>query len=886
MKTPRLKMLSISLLLCLCMALCLIPATHAHAAGPVSEPVKTSNEGDYEYTYQRWANPIRSYLVPNADGTFTRVECANAQVIVETYNSDLQFVSGFTMDMELPLFGGFYSGTNQNFLVFGQNNIEESNETEVIRVVSYTKDWQRINDARLYGANTSYPFKAGSLRFAEYNGYLYIRTAHEMYTSDDDLRHQANMMLNIRISDMAITDSFYAVANITMGYASHSFNQFIAIDGTDIICVDHGDAHPRSVVLVRYLTPAGQDKFSTPQLESIGNGYYQYVYSKNVDVLPIAGATGSNDTGVSLGGFEVSDNYYLIAGNTVLHDETYNPNNQRNIFVSATSKTDFTAAGNTINYLTSYTQGDGVTLSNPHFAKVSDNRFIVIWTETTSEAETMRYAFVDGSGKLIGTIYSGAGLLSDCKPVVSGGKVIWYVTNASGPAFFTIDLNDPDTVTHDHLYSYSYKSTPTYYQDGALISTCSICGETGPNVVIPSFRVLDDYEFYAAYYEPTCTAEGAYIYRWKDADFYGVVDYIYNVPIPATGHNYVDGTCSTCGEADPDYSEPVTGSITLTGVTLSLEDEVLYNLYFTTSDMTVSAENMGLLVWDSEPTNATINGGATVIPGATASGSTYMVQTEGIPGKNLGDNLYLVAYAQLDNGSYVYSKVLPYSAKSYCMSRLDKSSDAKLKALCVALLNYGAAAQEYFAATSNYTYSTLMNADLTAEQQALVQAYNSSMMAPRGTVTAAKAGVFGTTNNGYSMRSASMSADGIFSINYYFTTANATSNVTMYYWNEADFNAVSELTVDNATGSKEMTPTGTANQFWADIDGIAAKDLDKTIYACGVYTVDGTTYSTGVIPYSLGHYCSNKAEKGGDEIKLMAAATAVYSYYAKLYFNK
>ena len=74
MKTHRLKMLSISLLLCLCMALCLIPATHAHAAGPVSEPVKTSNEGDYEYTYRRWAKPIRSYLVPNADGTFTRVE--------------------------------------------------------------------------------------------------------------------------------------------------------------------------------------------------------------------------------------------------------------------------------------------------------------------------------------------------------------------------------------------------------------------------------------------------------------------------------------------------------------------------------------------------------------------------------------------------------------------------------------------------------------------------------------------------------------------------------------------------------------------------------------------------------------------------------------------
>ena len=142
-----------------------------------------------------------------------------------------------------------------------------------------------------------------------------------------------------------------------------------------------------------------------------------------------------------------------------------------------------------------------------------------------------------------------------------------------------------------------------------------------------------------------------------------------------------------------------------------------------------------------------------------------MVSTEGISGKNLADTKYLVAYAKLDNGSYVYSSVLPYSAKSYCMDRLEKSSNANLKSLCVAILNYGAAAQEYFAATSDYTYTTLMNADLTAAQKALVKPYSSDMVAARGTVTAAKAGTFGTTSTatGFSGRGASMSADGIFS---------------------------------------------------------------------------------------------------------------------------
>ena len=331
------------------------------------------------------------------------------------------------------------------------------------------------------------------------------------------------------------------------------------------------------------------------------------------------------------------------------------------------------------------------------------------------------------------------------------------------------------------------------------------------------------------------------------------------------------------------------GIITLNYATLSLEDEVLYNIYYVTENVNTTPDKMGLLLWDEYPANPTVYGGGKNIPGAVYNSGTnmYMVQTDGIPGKELGDNKYIVVYAKLNNGSYVYSRILAYSAKSYCLNRLENSSNANLKALCVAILNYGAAAQEYFAATTDYTYSILMNADLTEEQKAMVKPYSSDMVAARGTVTAAKAGTFGTTSTatGFSGRGASMSADGIFSINYYFTTATAVSDVTMYYWNSADFAAASTLTTANATGSKAMTATGVTNQFWADVDGIAAKDLDKTIYVCGVYTVNGTTYSTGVIPYSLGYYCVTKAQSGSDVMKPMAAATAVYSYYAKTYFG-
>ena len=52
----------------------------------------------------------------------------------------------------------FYSGTDYHFLVFGQNNLEEDDQKEVIRVVKYTKDWERVGAASLYAANTTKPF--------------------------------------------------------------------------------------------------------------------------------------------------------------------------------------------------------------------------------------------------------------------------------------------------------------------------------------------------------------------------------------------------------------------------------------------------------------------------------------------------------------------------------------------------------------------------------------------------------------------------------------------------------------------------------------------------------------------------------------------------------
>lgn len=237
--------------------LSLLPITLA--AG--SSPAVSSNVNKEDYI--AWSSPVTSYLYENSSGDLTRVEYTNSQVVVENYTSSFAFVDSRIIQPELPVWGGFFAGETYNFLIFGQNNPSESGSTEVIRVVKYDKNWKRLGAASLKGANTVIPFDAGSLRCDEYGGYLYIRTCHEMYTSDDGLNHQANMTLAVRQSAMTITDSFYDVMNIGSGYVSHSFNQFILVDEDGkIITLDHGDAYPRTAVLSGYYSNASTGKFS------------------------------------------------------------------------------------------------------------------------------------------------------------------------------------------------------------------------------------------------------------------------------------------------------------------------------------------------------------------------------------------------------------------------------------------------------------------------------------------------------------------------------------------------------------------------------------------------------------------------------------------------
>lgn len=392
-------------------------------------PTKSNNIG--KNNYADFSSTVKSYLVAQKDGSFMRVEAINGQVVIETYSSELQFESALLLKYELPLFGGFYEGTDSFFLVFGQENPAEDDATEVIRVVRYDKSWNRLGAASLYGANTAIPFEEGSLRMMQSGDFLYIHTCHEMYHLLNGINQQANLMLAVRISTMEVEECFDSVGDSSDGYVGRSFNQFIAADEDAILSVNHGNAYPRAVVLSRHALKTEESIFANNCV--------------SVETLPIAGESGDYNTGTSVGGFEVSATSYLIAGNSADRAVNENMNAVRNIFVTSTLKTRFSADGTRCIWITNYPTDDSSyfgQVSTPHIVTV-ENGFLLLWTVKGR----LNYVFLDDNGDMIGEIMSADAALSDCKPIVADGAVYWYCTQNSAPVFYCIDPEKPETVT-------------------------------------------------------------------------------------------------------------------------------------------------------------------------------------------------------------------------------------------------------------------------------------------------------------------------------------------------------------------------------------------------------------------------------------------------------
>lgn len=416
--------------------------------------------------YSRWSRPVYSYLTKAGD-QYMRVQGNTSEdgIAVAYYDKNFKLVKRQTVKEELPMFGAFYETEGNYYIVSGQKNPEEADTTEVVRLTKYDKEWNRLSSCSLFGANTYIPFDAGSCRMDVSGDKMVIHTCHEMYDSGDGVHHQSNLTILVDLAQMLVLDKRVGVSNSSTGYVSHSFNQFVHIDDNHIVTVDHGDAYPRGIALI---------KSSKDLSKNSVNGFANTVKI----ALPFTGKTGDNTTGASAGGFEVSSSSYLIAGNSVVQDENSTTRKTRNVFVAAVDKGTFEV---TTNWLTSYEEGE-TTTTTPQLVKTGSDTYMILW----SREGKVCYATMDGSGQKTSEVFSVKGTLSDCHPIVDNGNVVWYSWKDGDEKFYRIPLSSlKDAAVTEVVLGHDHQHVKT--ENGLATMRCSKCGDEYTAKVPTSF---------------------------------------------------------------------------------------------------------------------------------------------------------------------------------------------------------------------------------------------------------------------------------------------------------------------------------------------------------------------------------------------------------------
>jgi hypothetical protein len=394
----------------------------------------------------------KSALV-STDSGYMRVFYGYNQINVEYLDDAFVLQSSKTIEMELELWGGYYAGENgYNYIVEGQNNTDEVDTAEVIRVIKYDANWNRVGAAAITGrASTNtlssgkvrYPFESGGIDMAELNGKLYVVTGHESYVdSTYGKGHQGYLMIQVDVSTMT--------GSIVDNDNYHSFAQYIKQDGSGLYVLEQSDGY-RAARLSYY------DNDSLAQADTLSEGGYfpQTLDKTSSSIFPYGGehtTAWAVSCYASVDGMELSTDHVLTIGTSIDQSQYENATNDtsHNLYLTVTPKNDMTQDATTVTWLTDFS-GDGKTFLGAKLTKINDDRFLISWEEMDSNQtpsdendvlsiSVLHYLFVNGQGQIVSQEFTAAAPVTDCHPIVKGDKIVYYASNALMVNFYTIDV--------------------------------------------------------------------------------------------------------------------------------------------------------------------------------------------------------------------------------------------------------------------------------------------------------------------------------------------------------------------------------------------------------------------------------------------------------------
>ena len=259
--------------------------------------------------------------------------------------------------------------------------------------------------------------------------------------------------------------------------------------------------------------------------------------------------------------------------------------------------------------------------------------------------------------------------------------------------------------------------------------------------------------------------------------------------------------------------------------------------------------------------------------------SYYYVMSDGIYTRDLHIEKYYIGYLKLSDGSYVFSEAKLYTPAIYAENMLNKDeTDSETKDLCVALLNFNAAAQMYFHPNTNK--DDLVNNILPEEEREMDWsnvALNLAPVIPEEVMVERDTSVFTATGKNLLFEEM-ISLGAIYKIDDAIVE-NAIECGTIF-WTSEQFEALNGVpSLDNiGDGIKtEMIQyRGRSGQWVSNAPEIAAKDMADTEYYFLGYVVhaDGTVSYSGMMSYTIEQYISNMA----DDAEMGELVKALYYY--------
>lgn len=373
-----------------------------------------------------------SELVATSSG-YMRVFYDGNKICIEYYDNKFNIKSKKSIKMELNIWGGFYAGKNAYYVVEGQNNKDENNSAEIIRVIKYDTDWKKLGTAKitsnpsLFGGEVRYPFDYGCVEMCEYNGTLYIVTGHEGYV-DSSIGQGHQGFLMIAVDEASMT------GKIVDCDLWHSFAQYINCKGSDLYVLEQSEGS-------RYTKLS---KYNAKDLKGTSISVLDYGGGRD-SVWAISCYASVDD-------MALSSNNVLCLGTSIDQSKYDNVSSDtpHNIYLTVTPMNNFSKASTKVKWLTNY-KGGGKSFLGAKITKVNDNRFMISWEEynTSKTANTsdtlsgsvLHYIFIDGSGNKISKEFTVAASISDCHPIVKGSKIVFYASNGNMVDFYSIDAN-------------------------------------------------------------------------------------------------------------------------------------------------------------------------------------------------------------------------------------------------------------------------------------------------------------------------------------------------------------------------------------------------------------------------------------------------------------